>query len=154
MAVKTIWRSNRAKAAGIAGVALSLGVLCVPAGAASPTANPAPTAGAVSEVTEWPAELGPAPDEWGGVTLQPDDEDASPVLETRNVGGGTWNFGTVRDGALKKCYSQYIHGEQEHHATVVMDDVTDRDQKGPKEWAKAAVKGGWARGCSFYWGKD
>ncbi|MFD5247719.1 lactococcin 972 family bacteriocin [Amycolatopsis sp. NPDC058340] len=68
-----------------------------------------------------------------------------------NVGGGSWCHGTQPDGALKQCYSNYIHNRNYHSATAAMAGGTSKRYANPGYWAKAAVTAGWAYTCNTYY---
>ncbi|MEV5337272.1 lactococcin 972 family bacteriocin [Streptomyces sp. NPDC052676] len=131
----------------------------VVAAAPATAANPAPapvqfrTFTADSGVKP-PAELigpnGEKPSEWGVVSYPA----GAKGLKTPRVskGGGTWNYGTTRDGAYKGCYSNYIHPTKKHSASVSIADGTDKDIREKDIWAKAYAKAGAAHTCNAYWG--
>ncbi|MCE4945303.1 lactococcin 972 family bacteriocin [Streptomyces albulus] len=77
------------------------------------------------------------------------DEGSGPLARV-SVGGGTWNYGTSKDGLYKKCYSNYIHTTKKHSASVAIGSKTNKDVKGPDVWANASSTNGWGYKCNAY----
>ncbi|MGW6356609.1 lactococcin 972 family bacteriocin [Streptomyces sp. NPDC055092] len=124
------------------------------------TAAPASAADAVVEYTATASDVAPAflfeggqaPTEWGYARISVDSTDPLSVTTTKSKGGGTWSYGTRRDGTYKGCYSNYIHPSKKHSATIAISDVTDKDVRGADIWARAYGKAGGAYTCYAYWG--
>jgi lactococcin 972 family bacteriocin len=97
---------------------------------------------------------GEKPTEWG-VAAVPANSSKGMVspLASKNVGGGTWVYGT-RNGGLDgtTCYSNYVHPSKKHSATAIKAGHEDKDTKNAAVWAKAAVTAGAAYTCYTYWG--
>ncbi|MFI6209377.1 lactococcin 972 family bacteriocin [Streptomyces sp. NPDC051041] len=105
-----------------------------------------------------PAQLigphGEKPKEWGVVAVPLGSSTNSLVTPkaTKDVGGGTWSYGTTLDGVYKGCYSNYIHPTKKHSASVAIADGTDKDTQNADVWAKAYRTAGVAHTCYTYWG--
>ncbi|MFJ4188246.1 lactococcin 972 family bacteriocin [Kitasatospora sp. NPDC089509] len=91
---------------------------------------------------------GEKPVVWGSVSF---DEGSGPVTR-ENVGGGTWQHGSMRDGGYKKCYSNYTHPTKKHSASVAISDLVNKDIQEADNWARASATSGWAYKCNAYWG--
>lgn len=101
------------------------------------------------------AESAPKSKEWGMVTIEidPSSDEVAPMA-VKQVGGGTWSYGTVLTSGGKKCYSNYYHGSKRHSATAILANGTDKDYAPKGSWAKASVEAGAAHTCHAYWGKE
>lgn len=108
-----------------------------------------------SSTVQPPASLlgpnGEKPTEWGVVAIPVNAKSMSPTA-SKNVGGGTWNYGTTVEWNGKGCYSNYIHRTKKHSATVAIAGGTDKDIQNADIWAKAWLVGGGAYTCYTYWG--
>ncbi|SES20954.1 lactococcin 972 family bacteriocin [Actinokineospora terrae] len=65
--------------------------------------------------------------------------------------GGTWCKGTAADGALKRCYSNYVHPNNYHSSTAVMAGGTDKRYNSAGAWSEAHITAGWAYTCNTYY---
>lgn len=73
-------------------------------------------------------------------------------FNTENIGGGTWNYGSVPqlDGS-RKCYSHYVHPTKTHTATAIISDQNVKVQRNAGIWANADAIGGVFNKCKAYW---
>ncbi|MEU8956031.1 lactococcin 972 family bacteriocin [Streptomyces sp. NPDC048518] len=112
---------------------------------------------AATGVLASPASADPVPQsqEWGMATVKidPNSDEVTPTT-VKEVGGGTWSYGTVLTTGGKRCYSNYYHGSKGHTATAILANGTDKDHAAKGKWAKASVEAGAAYTCHVYWGKD
>ncbi|MFL4491405.1 lactococcin 972 family bacteriocin [Streptomyces sp. VTCC 41912] len=138
----------------VASVAITDGVL-IASGPAVAAPSPVASRSRVHTASDGeapPAALigpnGEKPVKWGVATF---DEGSGPLARV-SVGGGTWNYGTSKDGLYKKCYSNYIHTTKKHSASVAIGSKTNKDVKGPDVWANASSTNGWGYKCNAYWG--
>lgn len=141
--------------AGVIGMA-GMGTLSTAGSAAASPQTQAFTATYSSSDVAPPAFLrgpnGEVPTEWGVSSFPMNSSSKEIVTPQASVGGGTWNYGTAADGALKRCYSNYIHPTKKHSASVAMGGATDKDIQNADIWANAWLTGGWAYTCNAYWG--
>lgn len=71
---------------------------------------------------------------------------------TKNVGGGTWSYGSSRAlNGTKSCWSNYVHPTNTHSATSIIGSDQEKERKTPKLWAKTSTRGGWFETCHTYW---
>ncbi|MFF1714749.1 lactococcin 972 family bacteriocin [Streptomyces sp. NPDC058268] len=111
------------------------------------------TAGALSPATAVSTES-PQPKEWGMVTIKIDPNSTSVTpMKVKNVGGGTWSYGTVLTSGGKRCYSNYTHPSKRHSSTAVLANGSDKDYASADNWSRASVEAGAAYTCHAYWGK-
>ncbi|MFF5968002.1 lactococcin 972 family bacteriocin [Streptomyces collinus] len=98
-----------------------------------------------------PKELGNVK-EWGMVEIKVDPNSPVAPATTKDVGGGTWTYGTelVADG--KRCYSYYFHGSKLHNATAKIGAGSIKVGEKAGKTAKASKVGGGAFTCYTYWG--
>ncbi|SCD99707.1 bacteriocin, lactococcin 972 family [Streptomyces sp. ScaeMP-e83] len=111
---------------------------------------------ATSDMAPPAALIGPngeKPSEWG-VAAVPAGASGSSItpLASKQVGGGTWNYGTAAAVTGTKCYSNYIHPTKKHSASVAKAGGTDKDIRNADIWAKASITAGAAYTCYTYWG--
>ncbi|MFF1714750.1 lactococcin 972 family bacteriocin [Streptomyces sp. NPDC058268] len=110
------------------------------------------TAGALSPATAVSTES-PQPKEWGMVTIKIDPNSTSVTpMKVKNVGGGTWSYGTTVTAGRKRCYSNYMHGSKYHSSTAILGNVTDKDFADSGSTSNASAKSGAAYTCHAYWG--
>lgn len=120
--------------------------------------HPAAEATEVAETGDPPPELigpnGEKPTQWGTTSFPVDSSRRSVTpRSTENVGGGTWSYGTTAaDGVKKGCYSNYLHPDKKHSASIAIADATDKDVRKADVWAKAYGSAGAAHRCHAYWG--
>jgi hypothetical protein len=76
------------------------------------------------------------------------------VRACQDAGGGTWCQGVSNDGALKHCYSNYIHHQNYHSSTAVMAETVSKGYANAGYWSYAGVTGGWAYTCYTYWNNN
>lgn len=69
----------------------------------------------------------------------------------QDVGGGTWCYGAVPNGLLKRCYSNYIHPHKGHTATTLMGNAVSRKRADAGHWANSSATGGWLYTCYARW---
>ncbi|WP_078870837.1 lactococcin 972 family bacteriocin [Streptomyces caatingaensis] len=120
-----------------ASTAVAAGVLVSPASGATPRP---------------PKELGNVT-EWGMVEIKvdPNAKLAAPMA-SKNVGGGTWEYGTELTPGGKRCYSYYYHGSKLHNATVEIGGGSLKVGAKAGETARASKTAGAAYTCHAYWG--
>ncbi|MGW5676038.1 lactococcin 972 family bacteriocin [Streptomyces sp. NPDC003860] len=93
--------------------------------------------------------------EWGMVAIPIDPDSSVTPMTVKEVGGGTWSYGTaVTSSGYKRCYSNYIHPTVRHSATAVLASGTDKTWANAGVWANASVVAGHAYTCYAYWGKE
>lgn len=130
-------------------------LLAFTAAAVTLTAGAFITATPANAASAWPSEWGPEPAEWGVVAIEvnPSSKLVTPMA-SKDVGGGTWTYGTelVKDG--KRCYSQYFHGSKGHAARAKIANGSDYDHANAGVTAKASSTAGAAYTCYTYWSKD
>ncbi|WP_158073111.1 lactococcin 972 family bacteriocin [Streptomyces kebangsaanensis] len=119
-----------------ASVAVAAGILASPASAA--TFPPPPEMGDVSE--------------WGMVEITADASSPVTTQTTKDVGGGSWTYGTEIVAGGKRCYSYYFHGTYLHRATAEIAGGSHTAGANPGVTAKASKTAGAAWTCYAYWG--
>ncbi|MFJ6741126.1 lactococcin 972 family bacteriocin [Streptomyces sp. NPDC091279] len=82
--------------------------------------------------------------------------DDSPTLvkptATKDVGGGSWSYGSViTTTGQKRCYSHYFHGGKSHSATVQIGGASRKVVELWEVTAKAELTAGAALQCNAYW---
>ncbi|MEU8435959.1 lactococcin 972 family bacteriocin [Streptomyces sp. NPDC029216] len=91
--------------------------------------------------------------EGGMATITIDDSSSFTVQTVKNVGGGTWSYGTaLASNGLKTCYSNYVHPSKYHSSTAVLAGGTDKKYANARSWTNAHVTAGHAYTCHVYWG--
>ncbi|MBQ0887846.1 lactococcin 972 family bacteriocin [Streptomyces sp. RM72] len=118
-----------------AAVTLAVGMLATasPAGAATEPSTPEPTA-------------------WGMVAIDVDPSSSVTTMAVKDVGGGTWNYGsTITDTGKKRCYSYYFHGSKQHSATAKIGSNSLKAAAAPGKSAMATAVAGVAYTCYAYW---
>ncbi|MGL5379750.1 lactococcin 972 family bacteriocin [Clostridium sp.] len=67
----------------------------------------------------------------------------APELRTViKVDGYDWDYGYAYTLTFKHVqYSKYAHGKKDHSATAMVDNVYDKDTKGPGKMAHGEVEG-------------
>ncbi|MEV4924513.1 lactococcin 972 family bacteriocin [Streptomyces roseoverticillatus] len=128
-----------------------------PATAASPVAPQFQVITAAKGATPPAALIGPhgeKPTEWGMASFKVDASPKSGIarIAPASVGGGTWNYGTTAEWNGKRCYSNYIHPDKKHSASVAFAGGTDKDVQDADVWAQAGITAGAAYTCNAYWG--
>ncbi|MBG0853641.1 lactococcin 972 family bacteriocin [Streptomyces spinoverrucosus] len=94
----------------------------------------------------------PQPKDWGMVAIKVDPSSRSVTpMTTKNVGGGTWTYGTEITADGKRCYSYYFHGSKLHRASVTIAGGTSRAAESPGHTARATRTAGAAYTCYAYW---
>ncbi|WP_079052007.1 lactococcin 972 family bacteriocin [Streptomyces regalis] len=124
----------------------SLTFAAVTAALAAGVLTPATSASAADA----PAFLG-EPKEWGVVAINIDGSSPVRPLTVKDVGGGTWSYGTTLSGTTKTCYSNYIHQSKEHSATAKMADYSKKVTEVAGVWANAKVGASPGSTCYTYW---
>lgn len=78
-------------------------------------------------------------------------QDGLTTQGTKQVGGGTWNYGKSYVKKKKKCYSHYFHRTKRHSGTAIIGsaNVTKTASKG--KWANANAYGGFTKQCKAKW---
>ncbi|XVV34928.1 lactococcin 972 family bacteriocin [Streptomyces sp. CA-100214] len=100
-----------------------------------------------------PAFLGDV-SEWGMVEIKVDDTSSQITpLTTKDVGGGTWTYGTKLVSNGKLCYSYYFHGSENHKSTARIGNGqnTATNSAGYTSYAERVAGAAWT--CYAYWGK-
>jgi hypothetical protein len=70
----------------------------------------------------------------------------------KNVGGGTWNYGTGSGcGAYKCAWSHYVHPSLYHSATSICGSANVKRYNTAGNWANADTSCGWAQSTAAYW---
>ncbi|WP_224389119.1 lactococcin 972 family bacteriocin [Pseudonocardia sp. ICBG1293] len=70
----------------------------------------------------------------------------------RNVGGGTWSYGTeVVSAGNKRCYSNYVHPNTYHSSTAVIGSRTNKQFADPAVWSNASAVNSLGQTCRTYW---
>ncbi|WP_330265634.1 lactococcin 972 family bacteriocin [Streptomyces griseorubiginosus] len=127
---------RRSMTVAAASAAVFVGALASPASGATP---------------QPPKELGNVK-EWGMVAIKIDPNSRVAPATTKDVGGGSWTYGTeiVADG--KRCYSYYFHGSKLHNATAKIANGSLKVGEVAGKTAKASRTAGAAYTCYAYWG--
>ncbi|MEU5145122.1 lactococcin 972 family bacteriocin [Streptomyces sp. NPDC021139] len=69
-------------------------------------------------------------------------------MAVKDVGGGTWNYGsTITDKGKKRCYSYYFHGSKQHSATAKIGSDSLKAAAVAGKSAMATVEAGVAYTC-------
>ncbi|MFD5445970.1 lactococcin 972 family bacteriocin [Streptomyces tendae] len=100
-----------------------------------------------------PAFLGDV-SEWGMVEIKIDDTSSQVTpFTTKDVGGGSWTYGTKLTSSGKLCYSYYFHGSENHKSTARIGDgqTTATNSAGYTSRAERTAGAAWT--CYAYWGK-
>ncbi|MGW5676037.1 lactococcin 972 family bacteriocin [Streptomyces sp. NPDC003860] len=93
--------------------------------------------------------------EWGMVAIPIDPDSSVTPMTIKEVGGGTWSYGTqVTSSGYKRCYSNYLHGSVRHSSTAVLANGTHKDWADAGSVSNASVVAGHAYTCYAYWGKE
>lgn len=73
----------------------------------------------------------------------------------KNVGGGTWEYGTYLGWVYKHVYSDYINNTYLHNATSIIGSDHDTSPwEVPGYWADSAAKGWPWQTAYVYWDND
>lgn len=115
-------------------------------------ASAALAAGAIAPATSASAAT-PAPKS-GWVAIEVDPSSTRSVTTTKDVGGGTWTYGTSLTTGGKRCYSYYFHGSKVHEATARIANAEGYDWAGAGASAMASTTAGAAYTCYAYWSVD
>ncbi|MET9040890.1 lactococcin 972 family bacteriocin [Streptomyces mirabilis] len=116
--------------------AMAAGVFASPSSAATPKP---------------PKELGNVK-AWGMVTIKVDASSTVSPKTTKDVGGGSWTYGTELVTGGKRCYSNYFHGSKAHKSTAQMGNSSFTDTAVAGVTSKASKTAGAALTCNVYWG--
>lgn len=69
-----------------------------------------------------------------------------------NVGGGTWDYGSVVNPWLTKdCWSNYVHNGKYHSSTAIIGGAQTKRYAQAGAWSNAAKTAGAAHTCYAYW---
>lgn len=98
-----------------------------------------------------PKELGNVK-EWGMVEIKVDPNSLMAPTTTKDVGGGSWTYGTEVVTGGKRCYSYYFHGSKLHNATAKIANGSLKVGADAGKTAKASRTAGAAYTCYAYWG--
>lgn len=70
----------------------------------------------------------------------------------KNVGGGTWNYGTGYGCGVYKCaWSHYQHNSKTHSATSICGPANVKVWENAGTWANADTQCGVALSTAAYW---
>ncbi|WP_406008388.1 lactococcin 972 family bacteriocin [Streptomyces sp. NBC_00637] len=119
-----------------ASVAVAAGTLASPASGATP---------------QPPKELGNVK-EWGMVEIKVEPTSLVSPATSKDVGGGTWTYGTEVVTGGKRCYSYYFHGSKLHNATAKIGNGSHKVGEVAGKTAKASRTAGAAYTCYAYRG--
>ncbi|MYS72747.1 hypothetical protein GTY88_20340 [Streptomyces sp. SID5926] len=113
--------------------------------AAGMLATAAP-AGAATEPTT------PKPIASGMIAFDVDPSSSVTTMAVKDVGGGTWNYGsTITNKGKKRCYSYYFHGSHQHSATAKIGGGSYKVLANAGKSAMATKEAGVAYTCYAYW---
>jgi len=76
---------------------------------------------------------------------------ASTANSCKNVGGGTWCYGSGASGIWKGCYSNYVHPTNYHSSTASIAGNVDKRYNSAGNWSQAFAEAGWAYTCYTYY---
>ncbi len=95
-----------------------------------------------------------APDN-SNITIDVDQEDGASPFAVKNVGGGTWNFGS-RFTLIppKTCWSNYKHNTRTHSSTAIMGKANATRVAKAGNWSEATVAGGTSYTCYAKWWRE
>ncbi|MFE5036438.1 lactococcin 972 family bacteriocin [Streptomyces sp. NPDC056683] len=85
------------------------------------------------------------------IRVDPSSSTVAPAT-TKDVGGGTWTYGTELTADGKRCYSYYFHGSKNHTATAKIGNAEQKVANAAGYSAKASATAGAAFTCYTYWG--
>ncbi|MFE4966325.1 lactococcin 972 family bacteriocin [Streptomyces sp. NPDC056660] len=85
------------------------------------------------------------------IKVDPSSSSVTPAT-TKDVGGGTWTYGTELTTEGKLCYSYYFHGSKNHTATAQIANAKQKVANSAGYSAKARAVAGSAYTCYAYWG--
>ncbi|MGW0821561.1 lactococcin 972 family bacteriocin [Streptomyces sp. NPDC002845] len=74
-------------------------------------------------------------------------------MATKDVGGGSWTYGTELTADGKRCYSYYFHGSVAHKSTAKIANASNTDTARAGVTSRASRTAGAAYTCYAYWGK-
>lgn len=70
----------------------------------------------------------------------------------KNVGGGTWNYGSqVGFWPPKTCWSNYKHNSRNHSSTAIMGKINATVFASAGRWSQSTVGGGLGYTCYAKW---
>lgn len=73
-------------------------------------------------------------------------------LTTKNIGGGTWNYGSgLSFPHPKTCWSNYIHNSKYHSSTAIIANSNVKVYANAGSWSNASTWAGAAWTCNAYW---
>ncbi|MBV7698375.1 lactococcin 972 family bacteriocin [Streptomyces sp. TRM70350] len=84
------------------------------------------------------------------IKVDPSSRSVTPAT-TKDVGGGTWTYGTELVSGGKRCYSYYFHGSKLHKATARIANAERNAAEPGGRTARASATAGAAYTCYAYW---